>query len=245
MRDLGDGPGSRRRFTPFADPISRKVVEHGLPIFRRPWSPALTSVPNTSYKGLPDSLIRLRPLLEVMEKRITLTGNIIITNALVDNANIALDHRERWRMGLYSGRVHHPESAEQCLIPRRVYHNGLTIYSAHGDWGAGQQTGFGNPCWGQFSASAGTNYVTVTVDPDHSLGLSSYADTTFSFTFDAVSPAVGYPCYTAAQIRSAYGINSIPDFGTATADELGKRLLSSITVTSRMFSAISMASTRG
>ena len=160
-----------------------------------------------------------------MEKRITLTGNIIITNALVDNADIQPLTTVNVGEWVYI----QAEFTTQNLPSNASYRvaftvNGLTIYSVHGDWGAGQQTGFGNPCWGQFSTSAGTNYVTVTVDPDHSLGLSSYADTTFSFTFDAVSPAVGYPCYTAAQIRSAYGINSIPDFGTATADGSGQTI---------------------
>ena len=78
--------------------------------------------------------------------------------------------------------------------------------------------------WGGFIATPGTNQVTVTVDPDHSVPETTYADNTMSFTFDAVSPAVGNLSYTVAQMRAAYGLNSIPDFGSATADGSGQTI---------------------
>ena len=52
----------------------------------------------------------------------------------------------------------------------------------------------------------------------------TYADNTMSFTFNAASPAVGSLSYTVSQIRTAYGINSIPDFGSATADGSGQTI---------------------
>ena len=45
-----------------------------------------------------------------------------------------------------------------------------------------------------------------------------------SFTFDAVAPAVGNLSYTVAQVRTAYGLNSIADFGSAAADGSGQTI---------------------
>ncbi len=78
--------------------------------------------------------------------------------------------------------------------------------------------------WGNFLATPGINQVTVTIDPEHSVAESSYADNTFSFSFNAVSPVVGNLSYTAAQMRAAYGLNSIPNFGSAPADGSGQTI---------------------
>ena len=78
---------------------------------------------------------------------------------------------------------------------------------------------------GCFIATPGTNQVTVTVDPDHSVAETSYVDNTMSFTFNTVPGSVSpFMTYTVAQIRTAYGINSIPDFGSATADGSGQTI---------------------
>ncbi len=77
--------------------------------------------------------------------------------------------------------------------------------------------------WGYWTASPGTNDVTVTVDPDHSVAETTYADNTTTFTFTpqlALTPSG----YTVDQIRTTYGINSIPNFGTAAADGSGQTI---------------------
>ena len=79
--------------------------------------------------------------------------------------------------------------------------------------------------WGTFLATPGMNQVSVTVDPDDSVPETTYADNTFSFNFNAVSPAAGpFISYTAAQMRNAYGINSIPTFGSAAPDGSGQTI---------------------
>ncbi len=52
----------------------------------------------------------------------------------------------------------------------------------------------------------------------------SYTDNTMSFTFDAVSPVVGNLSYTVAQIRAAYGLDSLSSFGTAAPDGSGQTI---------------------
>ena len=64
----------------------------------------------------------------------------------------------------------------------------------------------------------------MTVDPDHSVAESSYTDNTIQFSFKASSSTVGRLSYTVAQIRAAYGINDIPDFGNAPADGSGQTI---------------------
>ena len=103
--------------------------------------------------------------------------------------------------------------------------NGLTLDTGYITWGAGSSgTNYWYAYWGFFLATPGTNQVRVTVDPDHSVAETSYDDNTLSFTFEPVSPAVGSLSYTVAQIRTAYGINSIPNFGSATADGSGQTI---------------------
>ena len=66
-----------------------------------------------------------RPGLEPLEERLTPTGNIAITSvSVVDQNDQPLTYDQRRRMGLHPGRLHHPELAEQCLVPRRF----------HGQW---------------------------------------------------------------------------------------------------------------
>ncbi len=160
--------------------------------FGRRRSRAYRGVSTRAGRGRP---FVLRPLLEVMERRISLTGDITITNALVDNADIQPLTTVNVGEWVYI----QAEFTTQNLPSNASYRvaftvNGLTVYSPWGDWGAGQQTGSGNPCWGKFSASAGTNDVTVIIDPDHSLALSGVtpAPPSASVSMRNLSPAVGY-----------------------------------------------------
>ena len=45
-----------------------------------------------------------------------------------------------------------------------------------------------------------------------------------SFSFTAATPADSYLSYSASQIRAAYGISSIPNFGSATPDGTGQTI---------------------
>ncbi len=104
--------------------------------------------------------------------------------------------------------------------------NGLTKDTGYVTWGAGASgTNSEWGYWGTFLACPGTNQFSVTLDPDQSVAESSYADNSLSSSFDAVPPATsGYMSYSVAQIRSAYGINSIPAFGTTPADGTGQTI---------------------
>src|SRR5262249_6339329 len=103
--------------------------------------------------------------------------------------------------------------------------NGLTKDTSTLTFGAGVSgTSSFDAIWGNFIATPGTNHVTVTVDPDKSVPETNYADNAMSVTFVAVPPVVGNVSYTVAQIRAAYGLGNIPDFGSAAADGSGQTI---------------------
>ena len=103
--------------------------------------------------------------------------------------------------------------------------NGFTLDSPYESYGAGQSGTISAYYFrGYFIASPGENQVTVTVDPDESVPETTYADNTMSFSFTAATPADSYLSYSASQIRAAYGINSIPNFGSATPDGTGQTI---------------------
>ncbi len=103
--------------------------------------------------------------------------------------------------------------------------NGLTIDSDDVTWGAGASgTQSWTDVWGRFIATPGINQVTAVVDPTHSVPLASYNDTTMSVTFQGALPAVGSLTYTVAQIRNAYGLDSLANFGKTSADGTGQTI---------------------
>ncbi len=103
--------------------------------------------------------------------------------------------------------------------------NGLTLDSGYITWGAGTSgSGSWYLYWGAFQATPGMNQVTVTVDPDHSVAESTYTDNSTTFNFNATTPAVGNVSYSVAQIRQAYGVNDIPNFGAAIPDGSGQTI---------------------
>lgn len=109
--------------------------------------------------------------------------------------------------------------------------NGLILHPTRdATWGAGTP---GKQTWSiplsdllnaHFVATPGVNRVTVTVDADHTVPEKTYADNSFSFTFNADGPPTTWESYTVAQIRDVYGINSIPNFGNAAADGSGQTI---------------------
>ncbi len=168
----------------------------------------------------------LRPGIELLEARITLTGNIAVTNAFFVNSSdqplsavsageqvdIQVDFTTQ---GLPSGASY---QIEYDL-------NGLTFNTGSLTYGAGDS---GLNSWyyydGEVIPTPGANAVTVDVDPYESVAETSYTDNTISVTVQAASTAVGYLSYSASQIRAAYGISSIPIAGGATPDGTGQTI---------------------
>ncbi len=166
------------------------------------------------------------PRPELLEERLTLTGNITITGVSVVDSNnnpLTVVNAGEW---VYI----HADFTTENLPDNASYRvgytvNGLTLDTGYLTWGAGL-SGAADwyAYWGTFLATPGTNQVTVSVDPDHSVPETTYTDNTMSLTFNAVTPAVGNMTYTVAQMRAAYGINSIPAFGSAAADGSGQTI---------------------
>jgi hypothetical protein len=164
--------------------------------------------------------------LEYLEYRITPTGNIVLTNAFV------VDSNDQPLTTINAGQKVYIEGdfTTRGLPSNASYRvaytvNGLTLDSSYITYGAGKGgTQSWYEYWGNFMATAGENQVTVNVDPDQSVPETSYADNIMNFSFVASTPAVGSLSYTVSQIRDAYGVNSIPDFGSATPDGSGQTI---------------------
>ncbi len=163
---------------------------------------------------------------ELLEDRLTPAGNITITNAFVVDGSG--QPQSTINVGEYVSiqadfTTQDLPSDASYVVGYTV--NGLTQDSGALTWGAGiSGTSSFEADWGTFCATPGINVVTVTVDPDQSVPETTYADNTMSFTFDAVAPAVGNVSYTVAQIRAAYGLNSVPGFGAGGDDGAGQTI---------------------
>ncbi len=165
--------------------------------------------------------------IEELETRINPTGSFAVTNILpVDGNNNPLPvvNIGEWVFIQVDFTTNNLPSNASYRVGITV--NGLTLDSSTITWGAGSPgMNYWDLYWGTFIATPGINQVTATVDPDHSVAETSYAGNTMSSTFNAVSPAAsGFMTYTVAQMRAAYGINSIPDFGAATPDGSGQTI---------------------
>jgi subtilase family serine protease len=161
------------------------------------------------------------PRLEQLEDRVTPTGAITITNvSVVDSQGDPLA-----TVNIGQQVYINADFTTQNLPSNASYQiaytvNGLTRESSALTFGAGESgTQSTNEFWGTFYATPGTNQVSVTVDSSSDLTAN-----TMNASFSAVPPSVGSTPYTVAQIRSAYGINSIPDFGTQSADGTGQTI---------------------
>jgi hypothetical protein len=164
-------------------------------------------------------------LLEELKPRIAPAGNINITSGLVvdqnDNPLSVVNVGESVYIQANFSTTGLPTNASYGIS---FTVNGLTQEGSFISSGAGDSgTESWNYYWGFFIATPGTNQVMVTVDPNPSVA-ATYSYNTLSFTFNAVSPSVSGVSYSAAQIRAAYGINSIPNFGSATADGTGQTI---------------------
>ncbi len=164
--------------------------------------------------------------LELLENRLTPTGNITITNALVVDGSgqpfSTINVGEY--VSIQADFTTQDLPADASYVVGYTV-NGLTQDSGTLTWGAGTSgTGTFEANWGTFCATPGVNVVNVDVDPDQSVPETTYTDNSKSFTFNAVAPAVGNVSYTVAQIRAAYGVNSIPGFGSGGGDGSGQAI---------------------
>jgi subtilase family serine protease len=160
---------------------------------------------------------RLRPArleVEVLEDRLA-PANLAMTNALVVDVNnnplpsvVAGD----WVYIQADFTTQDLPAGASYRVAFMV--NGLTVDSAYVNWGAGMSgTGYWDYYIGTFIATPGANDVTITVDPDRSVLETTNADNTYRFAFNAAQPVPGtFLSYTAAQMRNAYGLNSIPGY---------------------------------
>jgi Bacterial Ig-like domain (group 3) len=173
---------------------------------------------------------RFAPLPDFLEARITPTGNIAMTGAsLVSSSGSPLGTVNAGNTVdiLADYTTTNLPSGSSYSINFEV--NGLILNSGPLTSGAGSSgtqtwTYNSNTASDSFTATPGTNQVIVNIDPAQSVVESSYADNLFSFTFNAGGPnVVGIPL-TAAQMRTAYGINSIANFGSATPDGSGQTI---------------------
>jgi autotransporter-associated beta strand protein len=168
---------------------------------------------------------RLR--VEILEGRLALTGTIAVTSAFLVNGSYqplstVNSGEEVWIQVNFT--TQNLPSTASYSISFTV--NGLIRYDNGITWGAGASGVQSWTCWwGPFIATPGTNQATVIVDSNQSVETTSSLNTS-SFTFNAVSPQVSGSdfFYSVAQIRAAYGINSIPNFGAATSDGSGQTI---------------------
>jgi hypothetical protein len=169
---------------------------------------------------------QIAPRIELLETRLVLSSNITITDAWVSDASgtpVTSVSAGQWVYLAASFNTQGlPTGASYCV---GFTVNGLTIDSDDVTWGAGASA---TQSWidisATFIATPGINQVTAVVDPNHSVPLPSDDDTTMSFTFQGALPAVGNLTYTVAQIRNAYGLNDLADFGAVPADGTGQTI---------------------
>jgi hypothetical protein len=163
----------------------------------------------------------LEPWPDFLEKRLAPAGTITITSVSVDS----LTNQPLSTVSVGESVELQTNFTTQGLPSNAGYYiedtiNGGTKFFPEYTYGAGVS---GTPSYTQYWSSwlptPGTNLVTVTIVP-----IQGVTGTSYSFAFTAVSPAVGNVSYEAAQIRTAYGIDSIPDFGSATPDGTGQTI---------------------
>jgi hypothetical protein len=170
---------------------------------------------------------RRAPLqLEALETRLTPTGNLAITQLYVTDAHGNQLSTVNTGESVYILAAYTISNLPASASYRfSLMANGLTRDTGYTTYGAGYVGSFtAAEILGPVVATPGTNQVTATVDPDQSVPETTYADNSMSTTFSAVAPAVGGYSITPAQMRAAYGVGSIPNFGAAAADGSGQTI---------------------
>ncbi len=164
--------------------------------------------------------------LEQLEERLAPTSNMQLQNVYLVDGNLNPITVASAGQNVYVQARYTTQDLPSTALYRLSYTaNGVTQYSSSYVSGAGSA---GLYPWIDkslyFIASPGSNQVTVTIDPDQSVPETTYDDNSLSFTFNALFPALGGFSYSVSQIRSAYGINKIPNFGAATPDGTGQTI---------------------
>ena len=167
-----------------------------------------------------------RPEVAPLEQRLVLTGNIAAIHAFaVDASNQPLTTISAGEAIAIVANFTTQGLPSDASYGVDFTVNGLTRHGTPFGLGAGSSdTLFWHAGDGIFIASPGENQVTVTVDPDDSVPETSYADNSFSFSFDAGSYSGGRLSYSVSQVRAAYGIDRIPNFGKLPADGRGQTI---------------------
>src|SRR2546423_1386124 len=125
--------------------------------------------------------LRYRPCLEILESRIA-PANLVLTNALLVNAHdFAMPSPDIGEMVFVEA-----DWTTNNLPSNASYHisyavDGVTLNTSSLTYGAGSS---GTQSWywyiGGWFATSGSHSVTVTVNPDHSVTESTYADNALS-----------------------------------------------------------------
>jgi subtilase family serine protease len=171
------------------------------------------------------SRIAFRPGWISLEPRITPTGHVAVTDTFLVNAgervanvssgqpfDVQADVTTRGlpaHAGLWVSVTVNGLTRSTPLLDSSVVHSGIRSWSGES---------------ANFIASPGTNQVTITVHRKRTPADSPKANATMSFGFDASSPSVASLSYSVSQIRTAYGINPIPWFGSARPDGSGQTI---------------------
>jgi subtilase family serine protease len=160
------------------------------------------------------------------ENKSTESPNLAMINAsVVDMSGNALDPVDAGEAIYIQADFTAQELASNVSYIIAYTVNGLTLDSGTIKFGDGLATlTDGTNIGGPFIAAAGPNQVSVTIDPNDTVKETTFNDNTFAFNFNAVLTAGGSSSYLVQQIRAAYGINSIPNFGSATADGTGQTI---------------------
>ena len=163
---------------------------------------------------------------ERLEYRITLTANISVTDVSLLDASFnpapTVSPGQRVFVEVDFQTVDLPADASYNIS---FTVNGFTLSTGPLTIGAGVAgaTNHGYD-WGQFVITPGSNQISANVDPGQSVAETSYSDNTATATVNAVPSAIGPLSYSVSQIRTAYGINSLQDFGSAFADGSGQTI---------------------
>jgi hypothetical protein len=163
---------------------------------------------------------------ESLETRLTLTGNITVTGAS------RLDTQDQPLTDVSAGQVVEiqVDFTTKDLPADASYSidftlDGLTLSVNGITAGAGiSRTEYWSEESADFYASPGLNQATASVDADQSVPDLDAADNTTNFSFTAALPQVSYPSYSVSQLREAYGISSLPAFGSSAADGTGQTI---------------------
>lgn len=170
-------------------------------------------------------LLAFRPGCVCLEPRIALAGHVAISDAFLVHsgqqvATIAVGDRFEVEADVSTrGLPGHARLWASITV------NGLTRstpLSPSGDSQAGTRSLSAESA--PFVASPGTNQVTVAVHTGGGPAEGRKAAHTRSLSFEATPSTGENPSYSVSQIRSAYGLNALPRFGSARADGAGQTI---------------------